>query len=217
MLQFLSSNDFLKIILKIRNVIAENKDYLTALDAAIGDADHGINMERGFDSVANQLGVVDVNSSDVGVILMTTSTALLENVGGAAGPLYGMFFMNMANVCSGKNIVDSETLARMFEAGLESLREIGGGTIPNDKTMVDTLFPVVEEMKKAVNLKLELVETLKLASDAAEKGMNSTKDMIAKRGRASYLGERSRGHIDPGAASSYLIIKTIYQYVSGQA
>jgi dihydroxyacetone kinase-like protein len=83
--------------------------------------------------------------------------------------------------------------------------------------MVDTLFPVVEGMKKAVNLKLELVETLKLASDAAEKGMNSTKDMIAKRGRASYLGERSRGHIDPGAASSYLIIKTIYQYVSGQA
>ncbi|RLE85793.1 MAG: dihydroxyacetone kinase, partial [Thermoprotei archaeon] len=113
-----------------------------------------------------------------------------------------------------KNEVDKKLLAEMLEAGLKGVQDIGGGTQPGEKTMVDAIYPALEELKKAVeDESVSLVEALKKATEAAERGMKATIPMIAKRGRASYLGERSRGHQDPGATSSYLIIKTFYEYV----
>jgi len=211
--EVLTSEDIYNIIFRILDVIKENEKYLTDLDAAIGDADHGINMVRGFSLATERLK--DLNpSSDVGTILNTVAMALLETVGGAAGPLYGMWFMNMSQKAMGKNEVDKKLLAEMLEAGLKGVQDIGGGTQPGEKTMVDAIYPALEELKKAAeNESVSLVEALKKATEAAEKGMKATIPMIAKRGRASYLGERSRGHQDPGATSSYLIIKTFYEYV----
>ncbi|MCD6458045.1 MAG: dihydroxyacetone kinase subunit L [Thermoproteales archaeon] len=211
--EVLTSEDIYNIIFRILDVIKENEKYLTDLDAAIGDADHGINMVRGFSLATERLK--DLNpSSDVGTILNTVAMALLETVGGAAGPLYGMWFMNMSQKAMGKNEVDKKLLAEMLEAGLKGVQDIGGGTQPGEKTMVDAIYPALEELKKAVeDESVSLVEALKKATEAAEKGMKATIPMIAKRGRASYLGERSRGHQDPGATSSYLIIKTFYEYV----
>ena len=139
MITSLNTSDIYTIIVRVADVIARNKDYLTQLDAAIGDGDHGINMDRGFELAVERLKQLDINNSDIGTILMTVANALLEVVGGAAGPLYGMFFMNMATVASGKKEVDLQTLTTMFEQGLRGVQDIGGGTQPGEKTMVDTL------------------------------------------------------------------------------
>jgi len=211
--EVLTSEDFYEIIFRILDVMKENEKYLTDLDAAIGDADHGINMVRGFTLATERLKNVNP-ASDVGTILNTVAMALLETVGGAAGPLYGMWFMNMAQVAMGKSEVDKKLLAEMLEMGLKGVQDIGGGTQPGEKTMVDAIHPALQELKKAANdPSISLLEALEKAAKAAEEGMKATIPMIAKRGRASYLGERSRGHQDPGATSSYLIIKTIYDYL----
>ncbi|RLE77488.1 MAG: dihydroxyacetone kinase subunit L [Thermoprotei archaeon] len=211
--EVLTSEDFYEIIFRILDVMKENEKYLTDLDAAIGDADHGINMVRGFTLATERLKNVNP-ASDVGTILNTVAMALLETVGGAAGPLYGMWFMNMAQVTMGKSEVDKKLLAEMLEMGLKGVQDIGGGTQPGEKTMVDAIHPALQELKKAANdPSISLLEALEKAAKAAEEGMKATIPMIAKRGRASYLGERSRGHQDPGATSSYLIIKTIYDYL----
>ncbi len=209
----LTSQDVYEIIFRIFDVIKENEKYLTDLDAAIGDADHGINMTRGFKLATERLKELNP-SSDVGTIFNTVGMALLETVGGAAGPLYGMWFMNMAQVVMGKSELDKKTIAEILEAGLKGVQDIGGGTQPGEKTMVDAIYPALEELKKAAeDESVSLLEALRRAAEAAEKGMKATIPMIAKRGRASYLGERSRGHQDPGATSSYLIIKTFYDYL----
>ncbi len=214
MITSLNTSDIYTIIVRVADVIVRNKDYLTQLDAAIGDGDHGINMDRGFELAVERLKQLDINNSDIGTILMTVANALLEVVGGAAGPLYGMFFMNMATVASGKKEVDLQTLTTMFEQGLRGVQDIGGGTQPGEKTMVDTLYPFVEELKKqAASNSNDIALAFANALKAAENGMIATINMIAKKGRASYLGPRSVGHQDPGATSSYLILKTFYDYI----
>jgi dihydroxyacetone kinase-like protein len=209
----ISVSDVYNIILKYKDTIVNNEKYLTDLDAAIGDADHGINMSRGFTQVADKLKMIDPQNSDIGTILMTTATVIMEAVGGASGPLYGTLFLTMSTDTTGAKEIDAEKIVKMFEDSLKAIMDLGGAK-PGDKTMVDVLYPVVEQMKKDLNSKItDLLVLFRDAKNAAENGMKSTIPLVAKKGRASYLGERSANHQDPGATSSYLLINTIYEYL----
>ncbi len=195
----------------VAQVLEENKDYLTQLDAAIGDADHGINMDRGFKKVMSQLPAVQ--DKDIGNILKTVGMALLSSVGGAGGPLYGTLFMRAGMAVDKKYELTDEDLVAMWKAAVDGVIQRGRAQL-GDKTMVDALLPAVEAMQQALNEGADTVEILRRGVAAAEKGMKDTIPMLAKRGRASYLGERSIGHQDPGATSSYMILKAMLDVVS---
>jgi dihydroxyacetone kinase-like protein len=188
----------------LHEVYAENRQYLTDLDAAIGDADHGINMNRGFRAVKADLE--KNNPQDINGILKTVAMALIRTVGGAAGPLYGTFFMRAAAACAGKSELEPADVVALFQAGLEGVVQRGKAEL-NDKTMVDALTPGLNAMKQALENGSNMQEMLQQGVAAAEQGMKDTIPLQAKKGRASYLGERSIGHQDPGATSSYLMIK----------
>ena len=188
------------------DVLAENSQYLTQLDAAIGDGDHGINMDRGMKKVMTQLPTVQ--DKDIGSILKATGMALVSSVGGAGGPLYGTLFMRAGTAVSGKEVLSAEDLAKLLQEGVNGVVERGRAQL-GDKTMVDALSPAAEAFKKSVNDGQDLTEGLRMAVEAAEQGMKATIPLIARKGRASYLGERSKDHQDPGATSSYLILKTL--------
>jgi phosphoenolpyruvate---glycerone phosphotransferase subunit DhaL len=183
----------------------DHKEDLTQLDAAIGDADHGINMDRGFKAVVAELEKSP--PQDIGTLLKTVAMTLIKTVGGAAGPLYGTFFLRAAAVCTDKTELLPADIAELFAAGLEGVLQRGKAQ-PNDKTMVDALTPAVEAMKQALKNGAGLMQMLDQAAAAAHDGMRRTIPLQARKGRASYLGERSIGHQDPGATSSYLMIKT---------
>lgn len=199
---------------EVAKVLEENRDYLTQLDAAIGDADHGINMDRGFKKVMSQLPTVE--DKDIGSILKTTGMALLSSVGGAGGPLYGTFFIRAGMAVDRKMELTDEDLVAMLEAAVDGVIQRGRAQ-PGDKTMVDALLPAVEALKQAFAEGADTISALERAVAAAEKGMKDTIPMVAKKGRASYLGERSAGHQDPGATSSYLILKALLDTVRTQA
>jgi phosphoenolpyruvate---glycerone phosphotransferase subunit DhaL len=187
-------------------IVAEQKQYLTSLDAAIGDGDHGINMDRGFQTVLVKLA--PVRDKDAGSLLKTTGMALVGSVGGAGGPLYGTFFLRAGTVLDGKSEVSGQDLVGALEAGLKGVVERGKAN-PNDKTMVDALTPAIERAKQSLADGAPLEEALAAAADAAEKGMKATIPLKALKGRASYLGDRSIGHQDPGATSSYLMLRAL--------
>ncbi|MBI4758260.1 MAG: dihydroxyacetone kinase subunit L [Chloroflexi bacterium] len=189
-------------------VLEENRRYLTDLDSPIGDADHGINMDRGFKKVMSQLPAVE--DKDVGTILRTAGMALVSSVGGAGGPLYGTFFMDAGKAVAGKTELSDEDLVLLIESGLKGVVRIGKTNL-GDKTMVDALHPAVEALRRAVADGVDTAEALRLMTEAASKGMVDTIPMLAKKGRASYVGERSIGHQDPGATSSYMILKTLME------
>ncbi len=191
-------------------VIAEKKDYLTELDAAIGDADHGINMHRGFQKVSEKLPTII--DRDIGTILKTVSMTLISTVGGASGPLYGTFFLKASAVTAQKEELTPEELFQLLQAGLEGVMHRGKAQL-EDKTMIDALSPAVDALKQSLNNNNSVVEGLQKAVDAAEEGMKKTIPLIARKGRASYLGERSIGHQDPGATSSYLLLTTLLKAV----
>ena len=191
-------------------VIEENRQYLTDLDSPIGDADHGINMDRGFKKIVSKLpGVED---KDIGTILKTSGMALVTSVGGAGGPLYGTFLMDAGKAVAGKDELSDGDLVALLDAGLKGVIRIGKTNL-EDKTMVDALHPALEALRKAVADGKDTVEALHLMTDAAHKGMKDTIPMLARKGRASYVGERSIGHQDPGATSSYLILRTLMETV----
>ncbi|MEM2220738.1 MAG: dihydroxyacetone kinase subunit DhaL [Ignisphaera sp.] len=212
----LGSRDIYSIILLAKRYIAENREELSRLDSVIGDGDFGTNINRGFELAIERLSTIDPDKTDIGTILMTVANALLESVGGASGPLFGGLFMNMAMTSLGKYEVDLATIANMFNDGLKGVREIGGGTMPGDKTLIDSLYPAVEALQQAVRENRDIVAAFKDALIAAERGAKATANMVAKRGRASYLGVRSIGHQDPGATAIYLIIKAFHDYTSGK-
>lgn len=199
----------------IAAVMEENKKYLTQLDAAIGDADHGINMDRGFKKVMSQLpGVAD---NDIGSILKTTGMALISSVGGAGGPLYGTLFMRAGMASSGKHELNDKDLLEMLQSAVDGVIQRGKAQL-GDKTMVDALVPAVDAFKQFVaEGGNDTLEGLKQAVDAAEQGMKDTIPLVARKGRASYLGERSAGHQDPGATSSYMILKALQDIVSSDS
>lgn len=194
------------------SVLEENREYLTQLDAAIGDADHGINMDRGFKKVISQLP--GVKESDIGNILKTTGMALISSVGGAGGPLYGTLFMRAGMAVGGKHELTNEDLSALLEAAVAGVVQRGKAKL-GDKTMVDALSPASETFTAEIGGNgSNTLDALQAAVNAAEKGMKDTIPMQARKGRASYLGERSIGHQDPGATSSYLILKALLDVIS---
>ena len=187
------------------DVMVENKDYLTDLDSAIGDADHGINMCRGFKAVLTKLPTVE--DKDIGTILKTVGMSLLSTVGGAAGPLYSTVFIQAGMKLKGKMELSLSDWAVALEAATNGVVNLGKAAL-NDKTMVDALTPAVQALNDAVKQGLSMDEALKESAKAAEEGMKATIPLVAHKGRASYLGERSAGHQDPGATSSFLLLDT---------
>ena len=186
-------------------IIAENKDYLTQLDSAIGDADHGVNMDRGFKAALAKLPTVA--DKDIGTLFKSVGMTLVSTVGGAGGPLYGTFFMQAGTVTANKMELTIGDWSAALEAALNGVIARGKAQLA-DKTMVDALTPGLNALKQAVAEGVDQSEALRRSAAAAEQGMKETIPLVAKKGRASYLGERSAGHQDPGATSSYLILKT---------
>lgn len=190
--------------------IAQNKAYLTELDAAIGDADHGINMDRGFQKVVSQLPTIA--DKDIGSILKAVSMTLISSVGGASGPLYGTWFLRASTDVAHKQELNEQDLLVLLQAGLNGVLQRGKAQL-GDKTMVDVLSPAVTAFAQAVGEGGDAVTALQQAVAAAEQGLQATIPMLAKKGRASYLGERSIGHQDPGATSAYLMLKCLLTVV----
>jgi len=191
-------------IKKYASVIEENRQYLIDLDSAIGDADHGENMNRGFQAVMKK--IPDMTDKDIGTILKTVGMTLLSTVGGAGGPLYGTVFMQMGTKSAGKMSLDLQDWYDMLDAALAGVILRGKAAL-NDKTMVDALSPALVALKDAIHAGKSNTDALTLSAAAAEKGMLDTIPLVARKGRASYLGERSAGHQDPGATSSYFLLK----------
>jgi dihydroxyacetone kinase-like protein len=192
--------------------VAENKVYLTELDSAIGDADHGINMDRGFTAVIGKLDALP--GRDIGACLKTVGMTLISTVGGASGPLYGMFFIQMATAATGHETLTVEEFATAVEAGVGGVLKIGKAA-PGDKTMLEALLPARDALRAAAGDGATLATALQRAAAAAEAGMLATTPLVARKGRASYLGERSAGHQDPGATSSYLLLRTAAEAMAG--
>jgi dihydroxyacetone kinase-like protein len=185
-------------------VITEQREYLTRLDTAVGDADHGTNMDRGMRAAFERVDALD--GDDISAALKGVGMALVSKVGGAAGPLYGTMFLQMANAAGDGSEVDLAGWTQMLEAGLKGV-QMRGKAEPGDKTMVDALTPAVEALQRAQEDGAELTAALERSAQAAREGMEKTVPMVARKGRASYLGERSAGHQDPGATSSYLLLQ----------
>lgn len=198
---------------KVAAVLAENRQYLTDLDSPIGDADHGINMDRGFKKVMEKLP--SVADTDIGNILKTTGMTLMSSVGGASGPLYGTFFMRSGMALAAKEELDNHDLVELLQSATEGIVQRGRPQL-EDKTMYDALFPAVEALKASVENGDDTVEVMQKTVDAAEAGMKATIPLQARKGRASYLGERSIGHQDPGATSSYLILNALLETLKGE-
>lgn len=187
------------------DVIAEQRAYLTQLDTAIGDADHGTNMDRGMRAAVERVGAIE-GDDDIGGAFKAVGMALVSKVGGAAGPLYGTLFLQMGNATAGASELDLAGWSDALAAGLKGV-ETRGKAEPGDKTMVDALMPAVEALQRAQSDGAELNAALEQSAAAARKGMEDTVPLVARKGRASYLGERSAGHQDPGATSSYLLVQ----------
>jgi phosphoenolpyruvate---glycerone phosphotransferase subunit DhaL len=187
------------------STVAENKEYLTRLDSAIGDADHGINMDRGMKAVGAKLDGLE--GDDIGAMLKTVGMTLVSSVGGAGGPLYGTLFLQMGMATAGKTELGPEDWAAALDAAVNGV-QMRGKAEPGDKTMVDALIPARDAFSAAVAEGASFEEALRRSAQAAEEGMLATTPLVAKKGRASYLGERSAGHQDPGATSSYMLVKT---------
>ncbi|AWC82091.1 dihydroxyacetone kinase subunit DhaL [Serratia marcescens] len=193
-------------LMRCGEVFSRERDFLTQLDTEIGDADHGLNMNRGFNKVVEKLP--SVADKDIGFILKNTGMTLLSSVGGASGPLFGTFFIRAAQAANAKQSLDLAELHQMMQEGVEGV-VMRGKAEPGDKTMCDAWWPVVESLGQSAQQNLSVAEALQRAADSAERAVESTITMQARKGRASYLGERSIGHQDPGATSVMLMMKTL--------
>ncbi|AUY16709.1 MULTISPECIES: dihydroxyacetone kinase subunit DhaL [Serratia] len=193
-------------LMRCGEVFSRERDFLTRLDTEIGDADHGLNMNRGFNKVVEKLP--SVADKDIGFILKNTGMTLLSSVGGASGPLFGTFFIRAAQAANAKQSLDLAELQQMMQEGVEGV-VMRGKAEPGDKTMCDAWWPVVESLGQSAQQNLSVAEALQRAADSAERAVESTITMQARKGRASYLGERSIGHQDPGATSVMLMMKTL--------
>ena len=198
-------------ISKISEKIIANKDFLTELDREIGDSDHGINMARGFQAVMEKLSSEE---KDIGAVLKKVGMTLLSKVGGASGPLYGTAYMEAGKVMSGKTEINSEDMKLIFEAAISGIQK-RGKAVKGEKTMLDALIPASERYSQKISEGENLISALESSCEAAREGVEFTKTIIATKGRASYLGERSIGHQDPGATSATLTLEAILEYLKG--
>ena len=183
--------------------IGEHKQYLTELDAAIGDADHGINMDRGMTAVVAALD--EAPPADLAALCKQVGMTLVKSVGGTSGPLYGTLFLRMATALGSGGSADAAGFARALGAGVEGVVQRGRAEA-GDKTMLDALAPALAALDAALASGSTLAESLRDAAAAAARGRDATAPMVARKGRASYLGERSVGHLDPGATSAAMLI-----------
>lgn len=206
----LTLNEILKVFENIEAAIHANKQFLTDLDAAIGDGDHGINLSKGFKAASEKLG--SIPQKDWGGIFKTAGMAIVSNVGGASGPLYGTAFIKAAPLGTDKTEMTLIDFRDILNAGINGIK-LRGGAEKGDKTMLDALMPALEEINKGLESNMDTITTLENAFKASEAGVEYTKTIAARKGRASYLGDRSIGHQDPGATSSCLILKAIYETV----
>jgi phosphoenolpyruvate---glycerone phosphotransferase subunit DhaL len=190
--------------------MAEHRNELTDLDAAIGDADHGVNMDRGMQAVVAKLDGADDAGAEPGALLKMTGMTLVSTVGGAAGPLYGTLFLDMGKAAGDKAGLSVTDWAALLEAGVAGVRRRGKAEA-GDKTMLDALLPAAAALLAAAGSGAPLAEALESAAAAAEQGMLATIPLVARKGRASYLGDRSAGHQDPGATSTWLFFATAAQ------
>ena len=200
----ISRDDVLNWIRNCAAAVADDKEHLIQLDSDIGDGDHGANIHRGFQAVLGKLPTVA--DKDIGTIFKTVGFTLISTVGGASGPLYGALFMQMGAVTAGKLELTLADWAAAIEAGLDGVI-LRGKAILGDKTMVDALMPSARALHEASIEGKSLPDALRACAHAAEKGMRNTIPLVARKGRASYLGERSVGHQDPGATSSNLLLQ----------
>jgi len=209
-----SYHDVVTWLRTFTSTIAENKQYLTELDSAIGDADHGINMDRGFQAVLGKLD--EVPPGDIGTLCKTVGMTLVSTVGGAGGPLYGTLFLQIGGATAGKSEISAPDWSAALDAGVSGVQARGKAQL-GDKTMLDALIPARDAFTAAVTDGAELPAALRRSADAAEEGMEATIPLVARKGRASYLGERSAGHQDPGATSSALLLRTVADTWAGDA
>ncbi|MFW5689145.1 MAG: dihydroxyacetone kinase subunit DhaL [Spirochaetota bacterium] len=193
------------IVDRMITVIHENRAYLSEIDGSIGDGDHGINMDKGFTLVEKEIADQELSMSDA---LKTLGRTLVMEIGGSMGPLYGSMFRKMARASKDDEQVTTETLKKMMDAAVEAIRELGEAK-PGDKTLVDTLDPAAKAVTAAAERDAPLDEAVDEMISAAETGWKSTEDMVAKIGRSARLGERSRGTLDAGATSCYLLLRSM--------
>jgi phosphoenolpyruvate---glycerone phosphotransferase subunit DhaL len=203
-----SSEQTKRFIRRFAALIDEHAAELTELDSAIGDADHGINMRRGTQAALERIETLD--GAAPADVLKATAMALISKVGGASGPLYGTAFLRAADAAAGKEKLEPRDVAAVFAAMLAGVRDRGHANV-GEKTMVDALEPATQTLGEAVDRGDSLLAALQAAHAAAQVGSDSTIPMIAQKGRASYLGERSRGHRDPGSASTVLLFEAAAQ------
>jgi dihydroxyacetone kinase-like protein len=198
------------VVQKLIETIRENKAYLSEVDGAIGDGDHGINMAKGFTLTAERL----TDQMGFSESLKALGRTLVMEIGGAMGPLYGTFFKALAGACKDKEQIDAQVFGQMIEAGYAAVIELGQAKV-GDKTLVDTLHPALEAYKIALGDGAGFKDALQRMVQAAEQGKESTKNLVAKVGRSSRLGERSQGVLDAGATSCHLILKSMADTISG--
>jgi dihydroxyacetone kinase-like protein len=201
----ISSDQIFTWIERFAAHIAEQKDYLTQLDAAIGDADHGANMHRGLQAVLAKKA--DLQNSDIGAMLKGVAMTLISTVGGASGALYGTFFLQASTLAGGRTELSPSEFGSVLEKGLAGI-VLRGKAALGDKTMIDALQPAIKAYKLSIDSDETLEQALSKAVIAAEEGLKSTVPLVARKGRASYLGERSAGHPDPGATSTLILFRS---------
>jgi dihydroxyacetone kinase-like protein len=199
-----STQDVLRWLEDTQKVVAENRQHLTDLDSAVGDGDFGISLDRGFTAVQAELSANP--PADPRAVFQSVATVLIKTMGGSSGPLLGTFFLRAGAACAGKSELAPADVVAMFQAGVEGLQQRGKAEL-GDKTMLDALIPAVDAMRSALQAGSGLTEILDRGAAAAEAGMRATIAMQARKGRGSYLGERSVGHQDAGATGAYLLLK----------
>ena len=208
-MQTLKANDLRRWMKLCATAMTAQHEYLTQLDAAIGDADHGANMMRGFSSIETRLETLPMSALP-SEVLLTAGTALMGSVGGASGPLWGVALRRAGKVLEGLEQVSLESFAGALKLGLEAVTELGAAEL-GEKTMVDALEPAVRALLEAAARGDDLTQAFAAAHRAAEEGARNTAPMVARKGRASYLGDRAIGHQDPGAVSTVFIFAALEQ------
>ena len=199
-----SKEDVLRWLDASQKVFAENRQQLTELDSALGDGDFGISLDRGFTAV--QVELTANPPADVRAVFQNVATVLIKTMGGSSGPLLGTFFLRAGAACAGKSELAPADVVAVFQAGVDGIQQRGKAAL-GDKTMLDALLPAVDAMRAALEAGNDLAEMVERGAAAAEAGMQATKTMQARKGRGSYLGDRSIGHQDPGATAGHLLLK----------
>ncbi len=205
----LNKSYFIETFKKIADMAEKNRDHLSKLDSDIGDGDHGINLTIGFREVEKQLPLLSDSTADIAELMKKVGMILLSKVGGASGPLYGSFFMKMANHTTGKQAVTFKEFCQMYQDGVEAVQMRGKAEL-NDKTMIDALIPglnVLNNYKEGD----DPVKTLEICVDEMKKGSDLTIPLVAKKGRSMRLGERAIGHKDAGSESAWMIMNEFLQ------